>query len=407
MTDLSLPSRSTWTSRRILLGVGIAASWLLFIALAWVQVFRGRFGMIDFGAYYEGAQRLLSGQPLYQGYIGNTYIYPPLLAQMLMPMTALSRQTANALWFILNLGLLAGVAAILDRISQRRGFWWIMTPLFFPALEAVVVGQITIVMLALFVAVWVTAHQKKAAWCGGILAFASWLKIYPALMILYFIWKRDWRVVRSALIVGVVLALLQIGISGFGTFSGIVGVLSPLTQVGQPNLASGNASVFGFTSQLFGESERVQPLIASTALQWLARGLLSVGLLGGCFYLLAKRGKPDAGRFDLEFSLTLLTSLLLSPTLFVAGMPPLLLVYALLLRNHPTKRMIWFVVLACITLSIYWLFVLGYAGTPPVSGLLLSFGFYTLLATWGVNAYRLHRRIQISARDDYRQAAKQ
>ena len=58
--------------------------------------------------------------------------------------------------------------------------------------------------------------------------------------------------------------------------------------------------------------------------------------------------------------------------------------------------MIWFVVSACLVLSIYWLFVTGYSGNPPQSGLLVSFGFYTVLMTWSVNAILLRRQHMIA-----------
>lgn len=372
--------------RRYGLWSGIIALWVAFIALAWVLAFHGRFGMIDFAAYYEGAQRLVSGEPLYRGFMGNTYIYPPLLAQSLIPMTLVSQEAASVVWFVLNIALLIVIVAILDRRSRWRPYWWIITPLFFPVIEAITVGQVTIVMLALAVGAWAAANEGRKSLCGSLLAVMVWLKIYPALLIVYFLWKREWRVVRAAVIAGIALFLLQAAISGVGVFAEMVNVLSSLTQLGQPDLVSNNASVLGFVSQLFDASEHVQPLIVNPTLLLFTRIILSVILLGGAAYLTSKQTN-----FDLEYGLILLTALLLSPTLFVAGMPLLLLVYALVLRAKPSKGMLWCVTIACITLSLYWLVVIGYSGDAPVSGLLLSFGFYTLFATWCVIAYWLSK----------------
>jgi hypothetical protein len=45
-----------------------------------------------------------------------------------------------------------------------------------------------------------------------------------------------------------------------------------------------------------------------------------------------------------------------------------------------------------IDLLVYDLYITGYSPDPPQSGLILSFGFYTILATWGVIVYQLLRR---------------
>jgi hypothetical protein len=70
----------------------------------------GQFG-IDFGAYYLAAERVVQGEALYppafldgpisaQG--ADQYLYPPLVAQVLAPVTALSRSSAEMLWLLLQ-----------------------------------------------------------------------------------------------------------------------------------------------------------------------------------------------------------------------------------------------------------------------------------------------------------------
>jgi Glycosyltransferase family 87 len=383
------------TPRHIALIVGMIALWAACLGLAWLLGFQSRFGMIDFGAYYEGAQRLTTGQALYQGFVGNTYIYPPLLAQLLVPLTLLSRETAAQVWFWLNVAVLIGVTAALDRVSQRRGFCWLVVPIFAVLLDALQIGQVTIILLALLTGAWLAVRADRRFLCGLLLALATWIKVYPAFLILYFAWKREWQVVRAALIVGLALALLQIALSGVDTFAAALTTLTSLTNYGELRLYPKNASINGFATQLFGSLSLVQPLVVSPLLALLTRVLLTLALVGATVGLTL--GRLDLRRFDLEFALVLLTSLLLSPTLYTTGMPPLLLVLVLLLRSRPTKAMRWFVVGVCVILSLYWLFTTGYSGDPPLSGLLLAYGFYTLIAVWGVIAWRLQRQPAIAA----------
>ena len=390
----ALVSRPRTThSYRLLLG--IAALWIAFIALAGLLAFHTRFGMLDFGAYYQGALRIVRGEALYRGFVGNTYIYPPLLAQLLIPLTSLTQEAAAELWFGFSLIVLIAVTVMLDRLSKRRGFWWIIIPLFFPVLETLQVGQVTILLLALLMGAWYAVKTDRRFLGGGLLALAAWIKVYPALVILYFAWKRDWRIVFGGLIVGAALAGAQIAVSGIDKFLSMFPILFSLTNYGEFNLFAKNASINGFATQLFGSLPLVQPLLTSPLLALIVRGLLSLALVIGTAWLTAGSSQ-NKRRFDLEYALVITTALLLSPTLYASGMPPLLLVFFLLLRTHPTKRMIWFVVSACLVLSIYWLFVTGYSGNPPQSGLLVSFGFYTVLMTWSVNAILLRRQHMIA-----------
>ncbi len=379
--------------RRYLTWGSIAALWVAFIALAWFMSQNGKFGATDFDVYYRAAHLLINGELLYRGTVDMVYLYPPLLAQLLMPLaSAFAAETAWAIWFSLNVALLLGVVAVLSRRSRSGRWLWIVTPLFLPALEALYLGQVTILLLALFSGAWLAVQRDRRFLAGMLLALAAWIKVYPAILLVYFLVKRDWRVLGGGVSAALGLGLLQFLISGAAPLIGMIDVLFSLTNSGQSLLIAANASVYGFTSQLFEPYRNVTPLIVSPALYLISRALLTLGLLGGLFY--ASTHNDD---FDRQYGLAVLTALLLSPTLFPAGMAPVLLTFSLLLRR-PTKRLIWFCTLACVVLSLYWLYIIGYTGNPPTSALLLSFGFYTLIALWTVNFRLLTRRSAVEAR---------
>lgn len=374
--------------RRSSLWVVIVCLWGALIALAWFMSQNGRFGRTDFEVYYRSARLLLDGQPLYHGTVEMVYLYPPLLAQTLMPLaTAVDAPTAWVIWFSLNTGLLVGAVGLLSDGSPRPYWLWLITPLFLPALEALYIGQVTMILLALFTGAWWAIRHERRFLAGLLLALAAWIKVYPALLIVYCLWKRDWRAVSGALAGGLGLGLLQLVVSGPTPLLSMFAVFFSLAESGQSQLIAENASLYGFVSQLFQAHPNVAPLVINPLLYGATRLLLTAGLVGGLVYVTARRRD-----FDLEYGLAVLTALLLSPTLFPAGMAPVLLTFALLLRRHPAKSSVWLTTSAGVVLSLYWLYVIGYSGSPPVSGLLLSFGFYALIVTWGVNAYRLWQR---------------
>lgn len=376
--------------RRVLTWTGIAILWIGFLALSWFLSQQSTFAMADFRVYYDGALLLRNGQPLYQGTVGMVYLYPPLLAQLLLPLVSfLSLEQVWVVWFGLNVLLLLGIVILLSRATRRSRWLWVMTPLFLPITEALGNGQVTVILLVLMAGAWLAVKQKRCFLAGALLALAAWLKVYPALLIVYFIWKRDWQVVRGALVGGIALGLLQIAISGPETMIEMSRVLFTLTNSGQDHLIPFNASILGFTSQLFQSHPNVTALVVQPTLYLISRAALTLSIIGGWLYLTARRDRND---FDFDYTLTLLTALLISPTFYPPAMPPLLLVYFLLLHRRYSPAMIAFVTLACVLLSIYWPVMMGYYSTEaPLSGLVMSFAFYTLLATWLVNAFLLYR----------------
>jgi hypothetical protein len=379
----------------------IALLWTGYLYLAYFLSVHGRFGLVDFRVYYNSARMLVEGQNPYQGLLN--YLYPPLLAQLLMPLaSATTMETAWIIWFAFNVLVMWGTIGLLNRYvsASKRWLVWLMPVLFWAFLEALVVGQVTIILMALFAFAWAAAKENRPGIAGAILAFAAWLKLYPVLFIIYFAWKRNWMLVGSAAIWVVALALVQIAISGTTPFFEMIPVLSTLSNEGQVYLASANASVFGFASQLFEDNAIVQPLSISPAAYLISRIGLTIGILAGTFYCAAQSpahwpNRPLDNRFNLEYALVLTCALLLSPTLWVSGMPPLALVYFLLWHSRPPGRkgryIGWFSLIACMTLTVYYFFIIGYSPDPPQSGLLLSFGFYTILLTWGLMAYLLLR----------------
>lgn len=375
--------------------------WIGYIALAYFLSLHGRFGLIDFRVYFNSAMMLLQGQNPYQGL--SNYLYPPLLAQLLMPLAAhLSIETAWIVWFAFNVLLIWGTIWLLNRYvpPAKRSLMGLIPVLYWAFLEALIVGQVTIILMALFAVAWVAVKEDRPRLAGVFLAFAAWLKLYPLLLIIYFVWKQNWRVAISAAVSLILLLAAQIIISGTMPFLDMLPVLFTLSSEGQVYLASANSSVFGFTSQLFEAQNIVQPLLISPTVYLLSRVGLTLGIFGLTFYAASRspahviHSTPDK-RFDLEYAAVITTALLLSPTLWVSGMPPLALVYFLLWHSRPQgkegRRIGWFCLAACLLITMYYVFIIGYSPNPPQSGLLLSFGFYTILATWGLIVYLLLR----------------
>jgi hypothetical protein len=172
----------------------------------------------DFPNYYLIARLYRAGVPLERVYDwtwlqrqkdhegikqGLVSFIPSTLpsALLILPWCSLSPLAAKHHWLIVNLILLLGVIVLLVRLTKLA---WervaILTFLaFLPLRNNFLFGQMHIVVLLLItLAAWLFFREFE--FTAGIgLAIAAVLKIYPALFLIYFVWKRQWRAAMGLL----------------------------------------------------------------------------------------------------------------------------------------------------------------------------------------------------------------
>ncbi|HEX2906534.1 MAG TPA: glycosyltransferase family 87 protein, partial [Phototrophicaceae bacterium] len=232
---------------------------------------------------------------------------------------------------------------------RSRQIFWAATPFYMPVFMSFFLGQSTFVQLILLAGAWVAFKENKRVITGVLIAFAVWLKFYPGLFIIYFLWKRDWRVVTSSLITTALVILFQIAISGLDAF------------------------IVAFAQKLFSESPQVMPLLINPLMVHLTRFGLTFIVLGALFYLTAhpvRMQQTTEDQFDLEYAVTLLSALLLGSTLGIHAMLPVLPVFVILLRrkyglSHLSRyRLKLLCTAASILINIHWFIMWAYV-LPP------------------------------------------
>lgn len=177
------------------------------------------------------------------------YLYPPLLAFVFIPLTYISFAHAALFWMIVNLLMWLAATVILaswlSRLLARTGFvqaapmrlpagerggivgWWsrlsdadvfaitvaaFLSLLYAPITQALQLGQVSILLLLLIVLVPWLLQRDRPALAGAALALATLIKVFPVLLIVYFVARRRWDVVLPAVAVlaGTTLVLLPI-----------------------------------------------------------------------------------------------------------------------------------------------------------------------------------------------------
>ena len=128
------------------------------------------------------------------------YLYPPLFADLLTPLTRLPLRVAAQLWRLLNLGVVFGSILLLARMVRIRvlsaEFVLVLTAAyaFWPVHEAVSLGQITVVLLGLWTLGVVSYAGGLTVLSAFVLALATAFKVTPLLLVpVVLVWRdRRW-----------------------------------------------------------------------------------------------------------------------------------------------------------------------------------------------------------------------
>lgn len=163
-----------------------------------------------------------------QGFSRMSYVYPPLLAIALEPLTLTPCATASVLWLLLNAALWAGATLLLADILARR---WRGSRLaaftltsglslcFWQAFAGLFLGQAHVILLfAMALALWLA--ERGSPWpAGGALAIGAVVKFFPAALLLFYLLRGRWRVVGGAALVGVALLAVMLALSSPATLA--------------------------------------------------------------------------------------------------------------------------------------------------------------------------------------------
>lgn len=338
-------SQTWWVGRRL-----VDSSWLPRLAAA-VSVL-GLLAMMtranlsepgDFSCYLDAAIAIRDGQSPYavvlawkearfaHGIPGGDvthpelaarrpYVYPPLLAIGLLPLTSLDPRTATAIWLTFLVVCFLCIAWVLADTFTPRGtprFWLLLAAIilagmvFKPIRGALTYSkQADVLILLLLTLVFAAFAHRRVWWVAIWLGLAVAIKPFVAFIALLLFWKRAYREAVGAAVISVILglgpliALGQVGdfVNGAPYLAGPEFNASPVGQ-----------SLYAFLLRTLTVQPYTVPLLDAP---WLVTPLRVVLVVGLMILLLTVVGRSrDRGtvRLGLEFGLTVATMLLLSP----------------------------------------------------------------------------------------------
>lgn len=202
-----------------LIAMAIALGWLGYTLASWFLAWNPA----DAGAYYEAAQRLVGGHPLYPAFnpeAHEVYRYAPWFAVLWIPLTAFPETLVAHVW---SLAMLAA-SAIAAWPLIRRG-----TPasLTLGALlgaflaETAMFGNAHPLVVAILV--WTITRRTAPLWVG----ITTSLKLVPILFVIPWLGRHEWRKAALAIAAAAILfaPMLLFNLSDYVTSPG-TGLLS-------------------------------------------------------------------------------------------------------------------------------------------------------------------------------------
>jgi alpha-1,2-mannosyltransferase len=151
----------------------------------------------------------------------DQYEYPPafLVLPRLLAAVTTDFWAFRRVWFALNLGVVVGglmlVAARFDRILATPALWLapfvLLAP---PSIITLVMGNVQLAIIAVSMIAMLMFERKRHAAGGALLAYAVVSKLYPGLLLLYLLLRRDWRAVAWTAVFA--MAFVAVSIADFG-----------------------------------------------------------------------------------------------------------------------------------------------------------------------------------------------
>ena len=157
-----------------------------------------------------------------EGFVLDAYEYPPpfLVVPRLLANAAPTFMRFRTLWFSVQLlAVAAAFALVASRIGGVRGAYALALSGVVLAPYAIVstlqIGNAQLAFVALPMMAMVLFDRRQPAVGGALLAYATVSKLYPALLVIYLLLRRDWRGAGWTVAWGLALVALSLADTGW------------------------------------------------------------------------------------------------------------------------------------------------------------------------------------------------
>ena len=299
--------------------VALPALAIVVSALSQYDTWQGRGGP-DFWILFKGARDWFQGGSLYnipgiiENHFGHSFKVPPFYGMLFVPFVQKDGLTILFWHRVINMLLLSGILLLLLRglnvpLFSVPGAGLIMLFNMRPIADTVAFGQIDIMLLLLLTIALVASQRGYDGWAGAAVALGALFKLYPVLLLAFFVVKQRWRALVGFALAMLVCNGLALAIMGWEMHATYLFEVVP--RIGGGTAWVENQTLNGFLSRIFA------PEISSTVFVHPLVSLLTYAGFGvasaGAAFLAwqpAVRGSPRA---LLQFGLFVLLMVLVVP----------------------------------------------------------------------------------------------
>lgn len=282
---------------------------------------------IDFEAYYNGALAFRYRLPIYQTMVDFfkagpyhykgplPYVYPPSFVIFLSPLAYLSFGKAVLVWVFVNQALFfSGIYLLFRTISRKHSYVEAMVLLFVfmnftPLFIDYLLGQCNVILFFLIAVGLYCYRSDKPVYAGVAMALACVIKVIPALLLFYALWKRQFRVFLSGILTLIAIFGYSLLFFDMKLFPWYMKFMMNQTLF---NAYHDNHSLTGFFSRLFTHSMWIKGIFDSPTAARICIMASSLFLLSVFLYATRKKSKPSDSETLYEYALAVITMLLLS-----------------------------------------------------------------------------------------------
>ena len=324
----------------------------------------------DFAKFYASAQLLARGQDMYAPIPVDVYgplppnytptrqelhgnLNPPQVILLLLPFVALPIYSALQVWAMMSLGLgLLSCALVWYAANPppRRlaDLFWLCCAflLYIPTLTALRLGQLTFLTFLLLVLAWQAVRTGHEVTAGILIGLALTIKLFIGIVVIYFLFRRRWKIVVLAGLVFSATTLIGALAAGWQSYVRFEAVLGSVTWYA----AGGNASLAGVSTRLFGGSDTQSLLDLPMLGSWVTNAA-TVASLAVLLVLAWPRTNLRQNQVDaLGLGMAFCFSLLISPLGWSYYFPVLLVaVYPAWEQNmYDSKAARWLIIAALV-----------------------------------------------------------
>jgi hypothetical protein len=243
--------------------------------------------------------------------------HPPVSVLEALPFAHLDYPNAHFAWNLTTFPMfLIGVALLVGELG-RPFQWWYLIPMLAlivwadPIRTTLLHGQVNFLLFGLLAVGWVADRRGYQSASGIAVGLATGLKLFPGLLLVYFLFAGRWRAAIAMVLSVVVLNAVAFGLFGSSAFRTYVQDVMPSLQ--QYQSAWRNSSLNGFWIRLFDPhpvQTSPQPYHSGTT----AKGLFVASgmLIAGAVAVVARMGRAAADS-DRGWAVAILGMMLASP----------------------------------------------------------------------------------------------